>query len=393
MKPLTIAIDGNEANVNNRVGSNVYAYEVISALVKLATKNKDLQLVILLSTSAIKDMPKAANVRYEVITPQKLWTQFALPIHLFFNRHAYDVFFTPGHYAPRVSSVPYVSSVMDLAYLRYPEQFLKKDLIQLKDWTEYSVKHARKVIAISEATKKDIVKFYGKKSSDIVVAYPAIHPPVNVSKNRLKNALKKYRVDSPYILYVGTLQPRKNLERLIEAYEQLCRRIASQKLEGGARKRLPDDPPQLVIAGKIGWMAEGLVERIKSSPFSKSIGMTGYVDEESKSALISGAECLVLVGLYEGFGIPPLEAMSLGTVPVVSNTSSLPEVVGKAGVTVNPENTTSIADGLLKVMTLTAKQKAQYRKEARVQMKKFDWNQTAETILGVLKEVVNERRK
>jgi glycosyltransferase involved in cell wall biosynthesis len=393
MKPLTIAIDGNEANIKNRVGSNVYAYEVISALAQLTAQDERYSLVILLSSPPIKDLPKPrTGLRYQVVTPQKLWTQFALPLHLFFNRHRYDVFFTPGHYAPRLSSVRYVSSVMDLAYLRYPEQFLKKDLVQLKDWTAYSVKKARKVIAISEATKKDVIQHYGKPGEDVVVAYPAIQPPLPVSKNRLRLALKKYRVTAPYILYVGTLQPRKNLERLIEAYEQLCRKIASHTLKGGRqRSRLPEEPPQLVIAGKIGWMAEGLVERIKSSPFSKNIGMTGYVDEEAKSALIAGAECLVLVGLYEGFGIPPLEAISLGTIPVVSNTSSLPEVVGKAGITVNPENVSSIADGLLEALTLTAKEKAQLRKEGRIQMKKFDWMQTADTILATLEEVAHER--
>jgi hypothetical protein len=175
MSHLRIAIDGNEANIKNRVGSNVYAFEVLWALERMTRTRADIEITILVSTKPIQDLPQTrAGWNYQVIQPQPLWTQFALPIHLFVHRSRYDVFFTPGHYAPRLSSLPYVSSVMDVAYLKFPEQFQDKDVIQLKDWTGYSVRHAHKVVAISQSTKADVVKYYKRKPQDVVVAYPSI---------------------------------------------------------------------------------------------------------------------------------------------------------------------------------------------------------------------------
>lgn len=149
-KPLRLAIDGNEANVKQRVGSNVYAFEVIKQLYELTKNPKKFDCTILLAHKGLADLPPArSNWQYKVLTPQRLWTQWALPLHLFWQQKQYDLFFTPGHYAPRFSAVPYVSSVMDLAFLEFPEQFQKNDLYQLKHWTYYSVRHAKKVITIS----------------------------------------------------------------------------------------------------------------------------------------------------------------------------------------------------------------------------------------------------
>jgi glycosyltransferase involved in cell wall biosynthesis len=181
-------------------------------------------------------------------------------------------------------------------------------------------------------------------------------------------------------VYVGTLQPRKNLVRLIEAYEKLCRKRASDRVA----------VPQLVLAGKVGWLADELLERVKQSSFKQQIVLTGFVSDEQKYALLEKAECSVLVGTYEGFGIPPLESLAVGTIPVVAQTSSLPEVVGKAGILVNPESVNSIADGLYRALNVTPKEKTQYRKEARKQMKKFSWDSSAQIILETLEQVANK---
>ena len=143
MNKIHIAIDANEANVKNRVGSNVYAYQIIKQLELQTRANSNYQFSILLSNQPVLDLPKQrADWRYKIIKPTKLWTQWALPIHLFLNKKNYNVFFTPGHYAPRLCSIPYISSVMDLGFLKFPKQFKKSDLIQLKAWTKYSVKKA-----------------------------------------------------------------------------------------------------------------------------------------------------------------------------------------------------------------------------------------------------------
>lgn len=384
-KRITIAIDGNEANVANRVGSNTYAFEIITALELLTRADASVKVTVLLAESPLEDLPKQRpGWYYRLVGPKPLWTQFGLPMHLFFHR--YDVLYTPGHYAPRLSPVPYVSSVMDLAYLVFPEQFRAKDLIQLRNWTSYSVKAARKVIAISQATKKDIMKHYQRLAQDIVVAYPAVTTlKKEKTQKHIDQVVKQFGLKQPYIVYVGTFQPRKNLLRLIEAFEKLCLDSSNSRSQSNRA-----GSASLVLAGKVGWLADDILERIKTSPVKERIIMTGYVSEEEKQILYQHAHAAVLIGIYEGFGIPPLEAMQAGTVPVVANTTSLPEVVGRAGILVNPYEIDSIAGGLEKALNLKAKERAGYRKEARTQLKKFDWLESADTILKTLKEVATD---
>lgn len=390
---MHIALDANEANVVNRVGSNVYAFELLRALHALLQHHPEHQVTVLLANSPLPHLPPASDAwRYQVIGPQFLWTQLALPIHLFLHEDQYDVFFTPGHYAPRLASIPYISSVMDLAFLKYPEQFKKRDYLQLKLWTQYSVKHAAKIITISEFTKQDIVKTYQRQPQDIAVAYPAIptihHPP---SARHIQSTLQHFGISEPYLLYVGTIQPRKNLVRLVEAFEHICSNIqAGQFTE---TKSLNLASLQLVIAGKIGWLADDIVTRIKQSPFADKIILTGYVDEKNKLALLKKALATVNVGLYEGFGIPPLEGMQVGTIPIVSTTGSLPEVVGKAGLTVNPFSSQAIASGIKQVMIMPFRIRARYRREGKKQAAQFSWQASAAVVLEQLELVGAQKGK
>lgn len=387
-----IAIDGREANVKNRVGINVYAFEVIKGIYDLTTKNKELNFTILLPEKPIDEMPMPReNWQYKVVSPKTMWTQWGLPIHLFLNKKNYDVFFTPSHYAPRICPVPYISSVMDTAYLDFPDQFKKSDTIKLTKWTEYSVHNARKILTISEYTKKEVLENYDIKEKNVFVAYPAVdHLETKYSKTKIEMFLKKHKIKQPYFLYVGTIQPRKNLEKLVEAFEIYCRMSASENLHQRNKlgRQNKNEKAQLVIAGKTGWLSEPIMNKISNSPFKKRIIVTGFVSEDEKSGLYENATATILIGLKEGFGIPPLESMQFGTVPIVSNTTSLPEVVGKAGFLVDPNNTKEIAHKMQKAYQLTLKEKAHYRKLAREQSKKFSWTQSAEIILKEILEVV-----
>lgn len=382
-RSYSIAIDGNEANVAHRVGSNVYAYEILVAMEKISRGRGNLSFTILLSAQPVTDLPPSRpGWKYMVVKPAPLATQIGLPIHLWLHQTDYDVFYTPGHYAPRLSAVPYVSSVMDLGFLYFPEQFKKKDFAQLKDWTAYSVKRASKVIAISQATKDDVVKTYRRSPSDVVVAYPSISGDQSLATElEFDEFCQVKNIRQPYILYVGTLQPRKNLVRLIKAFELLCSQWNLQKV----RKQVKTSAMiQLVLAGKVGWLADEVTEAINNSPFKSQIITTGYISDGLKYSLYSQASCSVLVGLYEGFGIPALESIAMSTVPVVSTTTSLPEVVGKAGILVDPYQVKDIARGLLQAVSLSAKQRAQYRRQGREQLAKFDWTKSAQTILDTL---------
>jgi glycosyltransferase involved in cell wall biosynthesis len=398
----SIAIDGNEANVAQRVGSNAYAYELIVALEQILRDKKDIKVEILFATPALPDFPaEREGWSYRVFGPVPFWTQWALPWYLFLYRQKYDVFFTPGHYAPRLSPIPYVSSVMDLAYFDFHKQFRKKDLLQLREWTRYSVKHAKRIVAISEFTKQDVVEKYQIPADKVVVAYPGLRAeglPVFKEKEKLAT-LTKWKIHQPYILYVGTLQPRKNLEKLIEAFELVVEQAKTERKENRKlRSYLSSDAGkldslQLVIAGKTGWLADSIMSRIETSPLRKRIVLTGYVTEVEKLILYRESVASVLIGLYEGFGIPPLEAMVAGTIPIVSNTTSLPEVVGEAGVQVDPEDSASIAAGIKKVLFQAAKERAALLKKGRQQIKKFHWDESAQIVLDTLLEVAAEHTK
>jgi glycosyltransferase involved in cell wall biosynthesis len=368
------AVDGNEANVQQRVGSNVYAYEVLRELEEHTRESTDYTWTVLLSSPPLGDLPKEREGwQYQVITPRPFWTQFALPLHLFVHQKKYHAFFTPGHYAPRISAVPYISSVMDLAFLKYPKQFRKKDLAQLKEWTRYSVKHATKVLAISEFTQKEVIKLYKRKKKDVFVAYPALPTTQKQEEKVSSKWLREIVGRDPFILYVGTLQPRKNLVTLVHAFEQFAKNYANKK-----------EVPQLVIAGKVGWLADETLRIIKRSPVKEQIHLLGYVSDAQKEYLYQKSTCSVLLGLYEGFGIPPLEAMAGGTIPIVTDSSSLPEVVGDAGYQVSATDPQAIAELFSKTFTLKAKQRASLLKKGREQVKIFTWKKTAQSIIEAL---------
>jgi len=380
VKQLHLAIDGNEANVSNRVGSNVYAFKIIEELAKLINQDETLEATVLLAQPPIADFPKASQSwHYQIIQPLKFWTQFGEPLHLFKNKDKYDVLFTPGHYAPRLCPIPYVSSVMDLGYLYFPDQFRTNDFLQLKNWTQFSVRSAKKIIAISEFTKQEIINSYHRSANDVIVAYPAVslnRQPA--SPNKEKAFFNQHQIRNNYFLFIGTLQPRKNLINLVKGYEIFCK-------ENKFNQSRPQ--PQLVIGGKIGWLTEDLLDYIEASPVKDNIVLTGYVPAEIKPNLYQQALATVLVGTYEGFGIPPLESMNLGTIPIVSDSSSLPEVVGEAGLQVNPHKPEIIAEALFEVWQMPTKERDRYKLLMKKQVKKFSWQRSAQTILATLKQV------
>ncbi|MBI2012389.1 glycosyltransferase family 4 protein, partial [Candidatus Curtissbacteria bacterium] len=325
---MVIGIDGNEANVKTRVGSGQYAFELLHQF----AKDKTHQFLIFLKDKPFHNLPRESeNFRYKVFGPKKLWTQFALPLRLTFGSNV-DVFFSMAHYGPRFSKVPYVVTMHDLSYLHFPKMFRKNDLYQLTSWSGYSIKNSAHIIAVSQTTKEDVIKNYKIAPNKISVTYEGY------DKNRFKpqprsrvESLKsKYKIKGDYLIFVGTLQPRKNLERLIEAFHQIIRQSGHQAI----RKNSPDNPTtrqpdnlKLVIAGKRGWLYDSIFEKVKSLGLSQKVIFTDYVPDDDLPALIGGAKAYVLPSLWEGFGIPVIEAQACGMPVVVSNTSSLPEIV------------------------------------------------------------------
>lgn len=381
---IHLAIDANEANVTNRVGSNVYAFHIISKLAQLIKQDQNVQATVLLLQPKLPDLPQEDDSwQYKVVKPSRFWTQLALPLYLYQRQNKFDLLFTPGHYAPRYCPIPYISSVMDLGFLHYPEQFRANDLLQLKKWTEYSVKGAQKVVTISQFSQQEIINFYHKPKADLLVAYPDVSlPKQEATKTEVEKFLKKFALKEPYFLFVGTLQPRKNLVNLIKAYEIFCHENKASK------KTL--SLPKLVIAGKIGWLADSIIEKYRSSPEKDNIVLTDFVADKYKPALYQHALATILVGLHEGFGVPALESIHFKTLPIVSNSTSLPEVVGEAGLLVNPHQSAAIAQALQKSWFMSESEKDKYLQKMSDQQKKFSWSESAQKIYQLLLSEVNQ---
>lgn len=371
---MIIGIDGYEANVSNRVGVGRYAFEILTHLYNLLKKRTEIEVSVYLPDNPMPEMPpERTNWHYRVAGPKKLWTFFGLPLAIAEGKHP-DVFFSPTHYVPRFVRTPRVFSVMDLSYLVYPEMFKAKDLHQLVNWTKYSVRFAAKILTISEFSKNAIIKAYKVPENRVIVTYPGMN---KVLKTKAIDLEKKYGLSRNYILSVGTLQPRKNFVRLIEAFSRVVK-DAENKYPGIS----------LVIVGKKGWLFEEILKAPKKFGVEDKVKFLDFVPDEDLPSLYSQALCFALPSLYEGFGLPVLEAMAYKTPVVVSDSSSLPEIAGRAGIYVEPENVDSIAEGLTKAL----KEKETAAEKSRIwlglaQMKKFSWEKAAQETLNVLEEI------
>lgn len=368
---MIIGIDANEANIDRRVGANQYAFELLWSLYKIKNPH---QWVIYLRERPLTDMPsERVGWVYRVFGPKKFWTQWRLPLDLYLYHPWPDIFFSPVHYTPRFSPIPIIVSIMDLGYLKFPEQFTKKDLYQLTHWTARSIKKAKHILAISQATKDDIIERYGIPKERITVTYPGYDPKKFKRQNsKIKNegTKRKYKISGDYVLFLSTLKPSKNIENLIEAYKILSDENLDLKL---------------VIAGKKGWMYDSIFEKVKSLGLEKKIVFTGFIPDEDVTGLMSGASVFCLPSFWEGFGIPVVEVMAMGIPVVVSDTGSLPEVVGDAGVIINPYKPVSIALGIKEAL----KQKEELINRGFKQIKKFSWDECGKKTLEVLEKYGN----
>jgi glycosyltransferase involved in cell wall biosynthesis len=271
---------------------------------------------------------------------------------------------------------------MDLGYLEYTEQFRKKDIWQLKIWSAISIYVSKAIFAISNSTKADIVRHYPSAKNKIYVtplAYDPIKFNLKITDKDVRRVRDRYSIVSDYVLYLGTLKPSKNVEGLISAFYALKFQDPNSKIQNSGIK--------LVIAGKKGWLYESIFEKVKKLGLENDVIFTDFVDEEDKPALIKGARLFVLPSFWEGFGLDVLSAMACGVPVVVSKVGSLPEVVGDAGIMVDPANAGSIAGGMKEVLLAP---KAKYNslvERGLAQAKKFSWEKTARETLKIITNI------
>jgi len=374
---MLIAVDGNEANVKKRVGVSVYAYEMIKYFKSQA--NQSLAFVIFLRHQPLKNMPKpTSHFQYQVVKGRFFWSQLFLPFHLFINLFQgkkYDVFFSPAHYIPRFCPAPTVVTIHDLAYLYYPNDFLKKDLYKLTFWTKFALEKSTKIIAVSKTTKKDILVSYPIKSSKIKVIYNGYEK--KITSNNRSSLLTKWPLSPKnYFLYVGTIQPRKNINILIKAFAKLKDQKKSFRL---------------VIVGKKGWLYKKLFILLKKLNLNKEIVFTGYINDQELINLYKNALALILPSFYEGFGIPLLEAFNYRCPVISSFSSSLPEIGGNACLYFNPKKVGDLLDKINEIASNEKLRKELIKKGER-RLKNFSWQKSAQETLAYLEEVADNKK-
>ena len=373
---IIIGVDGNEANIKDKVGVNVYAFELLCSIYKLQDEWKGrYKFVIYLQDQPRKDLPKETESwEYKVKPGRGLWVITRLMPELFFGKPQPDVFWTPSHYLPPFSPMPKMCSIMDLGYLKFSAQFKKYDFWQLKLWTAWSLLVSKRVIAISESTLKDIVRHYPfsvRKIRVTQLGYDRGKFNLNISERNVRLIKKKYSLKH-YVLFLSTLKPSKNVVGLVEAWVKILNKYPNFKL---------------VIGGKKGWMYAKIFESVKKLSLEDKIIFTGFVPEAEKPALIKGAAVFIMPSFWEGFGIDVLSAMACGVPVVVSNQGSLPEVVGKSGIVVDPYDVTSMATGLDKVLSMSTSEYNKLVKKQLAHAENFSWEKTARKTLEVLEEL------
>jgi glycosyltransferase involved in cell wall biosynthesis len=282
-------------------------------------------------------------------------------------RHAPDVLFVPAHVLPLLRPRRSVVTIHDLGYLHFPEAHPTLQRWYLDLSTRWNARVAAHVIADSQATKDDLIKHYHTPAEKITVAYPGLDPQLKRIDD-VAATLTRYGFDGEYILTIGTLQPRKNLSRLIEAY---------------GRSKLPSRDVRLAIAGKKGWLYDDLSKRAKQIGLVDRVLFLGYVSDEDKAALLSGACAFVFPSLYEGFGFPVIEAMACGAPVVCSNTSSLPEVAGDAALLLDPLDVDALTIALDRIVSDDELRKSLIER-GYAQARRFTWQACARTVLDVL---------
>jgi glycosyltransferase involved in cell wall biosynthesis len=377
---MIIAIDGYEANVTQRVGIGRYAYDILSNMHTILTRlnGSGYQVRVYLPSKPLPDMPKETPWwRYIVRGPSSLWTFIGLPLALLQDQPRADVVFSPTHYVPRFVSISRVMAIMDTSYLEFPQMFRPRDLYQLTHWTKYAVTCAKRIVTISAFSKNAIINAYKVPHRNVVVTYPGL----SMTKSSNEDIFKKYHISKHFILSVGTIQPRKNYARLIEAFGKF---LTLNKQKFGEI--------QLVIIGKKGWLYDRILETPVRLGLTDQVKFLHNVPDGDLPSFYQNALSFALPSLYEGFGLPVLEAMAYKCPVVVSNVSSIPEISGPAGVYVDPKDVNSIAQGLLTAVRQRNLMQGKMRiQKGLAQVKLFSWEKAAKQTLEVLTEVGRQR--
>ncbi len=368
---MLIGIDASRALTLRRTGTENYSLYLIRALLALDTPHHFRLYASSFPPPGL--IPCAERCEWRVIPFPRLWTHVRLSVEMAY--HPPDVLFVPAHVLPLVHPRHSVVTVHDLGHRHYPQAHTARQRWYLEWSTRYHVRVAAHIIADSHATRTDLIRLYRADPTRVTVVHLGVDERWRLVRDpaRLAAVRRRYGIpDGPYLLYVGTLQPRKNLVRLIEAFARL---VGYGKWHGLC----------LVCAGKKGWSYERIATRARKLGIARQVLFVGFVADADLPALYSGATLFVMPSLYEGFCLPVLEAMACGTPVACSDTSSLPEVVGDAALLFPPDDPLAMTAAIARALD-DEPLRAELIERGYRRARSFTWENSARKVLAVLSD-------
>lgn len=362
---MIIGIDGSRAFSKDKTGTENYSYQIIKNLAKVDKQNS--YLIYLRPGINISDhWPE--NFKFKTINFNRLWTQVGLSKQTFLDK--VDILWVPAHTLPiiRRPGLKTVVTVHDLGSEYLPKVHQLKQRLYLSLMQKVQLRGASHLIAVSNATKNDLVKRIGIDPKNITVIYEGYDQ--NLFKPDIQaNTLKQYDFKKgDYFLFVGTVQPRKNLERLILGFSKFI---------------VSSEPKKLAIVGKKGWLSDSIYSLPKRLGIEDKVQFLDYVPTKDLPSFYNGAVALTFPSLFEGFGLPIIEAQACGCPVLTSKISSMPEIAGKGALLVNPYSVDDIVKGMQQIVN--SKQQARLVKTGFENIKQFSWEKAATQTLKVFK--------
>jgi len=354
---MKIGIDV-QTTLGQKTGFGFYVNNLVKNLKKIDKKNK----YSFFKPDTTRDL--SAPKRF-------IWDQFEIVKKAM--REKVDILHQPTFSAPILYNKKVIVTCHDLIALLYGKDIPFWSRQFFGRWMPFSYKKATKIICISENTKKDLIKLLKIKPEKIKVIHLAAADefrPISDTK-KIEEVKKKYKINGKYFLHIGTLNPRKNLEFLIKVFNEIIKSFSEYKL---------------VITGKKGWYFEGLFNLVKDLKLSDKVVFTGYIEDQDAPYLYNGSELFLFPSFYEGFGLPPLEAMSCGIPVISSNTSSMPEVVADAGILLSPTDQDAWVKSAFAILNNSDLREI-LSKKGLEQAKNFSWKKCAQETLKVYEEV------
>jgi len=376
---MLIGFDASRINISGKTGVENHSTKVLQWLKKNDQKNQYILYTQDDSNPEFLNLPE--NFRIKKFRFPFFWTQIRLAWHLLFGEQKPDLFFVSSNAIPFFfillnRKIKKVVTIYDVAFKYFPSSYSFINRFYLDLSTIFAVRFANKIITISQTTKNDLIKLYGADEKKIEVTYLGFSADV-VSRPLLQRVgrsieptMKKFGIEKDYLFYIGRVETKKNIVNLIKAFYELL----SEEYD-----------LQLVLAGKRGFGFEKIEETLKSLNIKDRVIITGYIGEEEKQVLLENSSVLTFVSLYEGFGIPVLEAFSARVPVVLSKIPVFEELYSRAAILVDPQNVQEIKEGIKKVLE-SKKVRERLVNSGKKLLKNFSWEKCAKETLRVLEE-------